>query len=113
MKRLQVVLSAGVLIGMMCLQPAFAEELMRPGGAQSPSAMKFSERGKIDSVNVKEDKIVLNGRSYRLSRGTRVYGPKGGLIPREALRKGIFVAFNTSVQGSSYIVSEIWIIPVD
>lgn len=113
MKHLQVIFSTGMLIGLICLQPTFAEGLTRPGGAQPPSAMKFSERGKIDSVNVKEDKIVVNGRSYVLSPETRVLGPTGGFIPHEALRKGIFVAFNTSARGTSYIVSEIWIIPVD
>jgi hypothetical protein len=73
--------------------------------------MKFSERGTIDSVSVKEGKIVMNGRSYKLSPETRVLGPTGGLLPHEALRKGIFVAFNTAVRGD--VVSEIWIIPVD
>ena len=31
-------------IGMMRRQPAVAERLLRPGGAQPPSAMRFSEK---------------------------------------------------------------------
>lgn len=99
MKHFQIVFSAVALIGMMCLQPIFAEGLSHPGGAQPLSTMKFSERGKIDSVNAKDGKIVVNGRSYKLSPETRVLGPMGDLLPHEALRKGIFIAFNVAVGG--------------
>lgn len=111
MKHLQILLSTGMLIGLMCLQPTFAEGLAFPGNAAGPFSMKFSENGKINSVDASKATIVLDGRSYTLSPETRVLGPRGGLLPHEALRKGIFVAFNTAAGGA--VISEIWIIPVD
>lgn len=111
MKHLRIALGMGSLIGITALQPIFAEGLARAETTPPPSATKFSHQGHVDAISAKEGRLVVNRNSYQISANARVYGPTGGLIPLDGVRKGIFIAFNTSAQGNS--VSEIWIIPVD
>ncbi|MHB8727925.1 MAG: hypothetical protein ACYC9K_02690 [Sulfuricaulis sp.] len=109
-------LGTGALIGMLYQQPVSAMTISGIAGnggqqdATAAPAMQFTERGNIDSINVKEGQIVLNGRSYKLAHGARVYGP-GGLMSQRALRTGMTVEFNTTVHGTTYFVSEIRIAP--
>lgn len=103
--------STGALVGMIGMScPALAQDLTRHDVTQAATGMKFSQRGKIESVDVKRGEIVLNGRSYRLPPDARVYGPSGGLVSHEALRKGIFVEFNTAARGTSFVIGEIGLI---
>lgn len=111
MKHLRIALGMGSLIGMTILQPIFTEGLARAETTPPPSATKFSHQGHVDTISAKESRLVVNRNSYQISANVRVYGPTGGLIALESIRKGIFIAFNTSAQGNS--ISEIWIIPVD
>lgn len=107
----RAVVTAGVLMVITLLQPLVTDRSAHAENAPLPSVTKFSYRGKVESINVNDGRLVVNRNSYQLSASTRVYGPTGEPISLDSVRSGIFIAFNTLAHGNS--VSDIWIIPVD
>lgn len=111
METLRFALGTGIFAVIIFLQPIVGGGLTHAENTLPPTLTKFSYQGKVDAINVREGRLVVNRNSYQLSTDTRVHGPTGELISADSIRKGIFIAFNTFAYGNS--VSEIWIIPVD
>lgn len=107
----RLVLATGIVVAMTFLQPLGVGGLAQAGNTPSPALTTFSHQGKVESVNIKERRLVVNRNSYQVSASARVYGPTGEPVPLDNIRKGIFIAFNTAGHGSS--IREVRIIPVE
>lgn len=105
----RLVLATGIVVAMTFLQPLGMGGLAQARDTPPPPMTMFNHQGKVESVNIKEGRLVVNRNSYQVSASTRVYGPTGEPAPLDSIRKGIFIAFNTV--GSS--ISEVRIIPVE
>ena len=91
----------GILVaGLLALSPAAAES-------------RFSERGRIDGVDLKGGFLVIDDSQFRLTSTTRVYTPTGLLGAPQQIRKGMTIRF-TRVRPAGPgkpVISEIWIAP--
>lgn len=106
----RLVLATGIVVAMTFLQPLGMGGLAQARDTPPPMTM-FNHQGKVESVNIKEGRLVVNRNSYQVSASTRVYGPTGEPVPLDSIRKGIYIAFNTVGHGNS--ISEVRIIPVE
>ena len=101
MKR-PVATAIGILVaGLLALSPAPAAE------------SRFSERGRIDGVDLKDGFLVIDDSQFRLTSATRVYTPTGSLGAPQQIRKGMTIRF-TRVRPAGPgkpVISEIWITP--
>ena len=91
------VLGVGLMAGMFAVSlPVHSADSSTPEDERYSS--RFAESGKIDSINLKKGKIVVNDELFLLSKNARVYtigGPPGLL---SMLKQGARIAFNTIQQ---------------
>lgn len=106
----RLMLATGAVVAMALLQLLGASGLAQAENAPSPALTAFSHQGKVESLNIKEGRLVVNRNSYQVSASTRVYGPTGEPVPLDNIRKGISIAFNA---GHGSYISEVRIIPVE
>lgn len=109
MKRMIVYLwiGTGLLVSLFLNQPVLAAGLT----SSSQLADKFSENGKIDQVNFKNESIVIDDRRYKLYTYMRVYKPDGSVGANDLLKKGKNVYFNVAAEKNAgyHVINEIWI----
>lgn len=112
MKTSGITLSIGVsLVIAVFVQTLGWGEDARANNLALAAIAKLSHRGKVDVINPKEGRLVVNRNVYRISSDTRTYGPTGEPVPTDTIRQGIFIALG--VNANTNFVNEIWIIPVE
>lgn len=89
------VLGVGLITGVCAAPPAFSAD-PPPTTSDERYSSRFAESGRIDSINSKKGKIVVDDRLFLLSNNARVYTTGGtpGLL--SMLKQGTRIAFNTA-----------------
>lgn len=94
------------LVGAACIAAA-------PTQAASPGAvgdLPYRQTGKVDNVILNHNQIVISDRAYVLASNVSVVA---GNKPSSttALRQGMHLGFNSSVDKRNPVITQIWILP--
>lgn len=67
----------------------------------------FDWTGPIDAIQLSDDMIVINDRTFVLSRSTRLHGTSD----RSSLKKGTTVGVTANMQDERKVIQDLWVLP--
>ena len=75
---------------------------------------EFSMVGNVDSVDKANSVMVVNGKSFPVSRGSLIHSLREQYTTLDAIREGDKIAFRLEQIGpNQYMLIEIWLLPDD
>jgi hypothetical protein len=67
----------------------------------------FDWTGPIDAIRLSDDMVVINDRTFVLSRSARLHGAPG----LGSLKKGITVGVKANMDSENKVIQDLWILP--
>jgi len=72
----------------------------------------FQRTGRVDSVQIEAQRIVIDDVSYSISSNLIVHSPKAYSVPVSNLKVGTLVGYKM-LNARSRLISEVWLLPSD
>lgn len=95
------------LVGAACIA-ATPTQAASPGAV---GAVPYRQTGKVDNVILRHNQIVIGDMAYVLASNVSVLTGNNKPSSTTALRQGMRLGFNSSVEKHKAVITQIWILP--